>query len=251
MAATADITIESFNLQEALEGTPVTLESINGVITDMNTQTGILQKDHAMYRVVINGVLYQLNKDGVVAKGTSAGTQANLVKAAMITTYGGRQGQTRSATTGYHDLGYVAALEPRDHFAMSALAIMMEKLEGLEKVNDSTILLYCRAAYRWAQGMMIVAADMREQVEDEPTEEVGVDPEALTENIEKLLYNIHAALKEGVAINGTDRLGAPAVKTAIDGEVQVSLSGTPEVQVTNTPLEIEGTVSVDNFPEEQ
>lgn len=217
----------------------------------MNTQTGILRKEADSCEVTINNVTYRINKRG---KDYATGAQLFLVEASMVTTYGGRQGQTRGAAPAMHDLGYIAALEPRDHFAICALTAMMEKMGAAEKVNDATILLYCRAAYRWAQGMMIVSADMREQVSDDPSTEVEVDPEALTENVEKLLYNIHAALKEGVAINGTDKLDAPAVQTKITEMPQVRLAGTPNVNVANMPsepIEIEGTVSVDNFPEEQ
>lgn len=103
--ATATISLVDFNLADALSGTPVTLlQAIPEGDIDMSTQTGLISKSGSLYELQINGNKYLLNEKGVVAKGTSVGTQAYNVEAQMITTYGTAQGMTRGVGLGVRDL---------------------------------------------------------------------------------------------------------------------------------------------------
>lgn len=108
---------------------------------------------------------------------------------------------------------------------------MITHLDHPESVNDSTILLFSRAAYRWAQGMMIVAADNRATVPVVEDTSVEVDQQSLNSNTEKLLNNIVDALNKLTAQIKS--------KVAVDGSVEVSgeveVSGS--INVTEEPAE--------------
>lgn len=197
MAETAQFYIKPFNLSRALSGIPVTFENISGdtpvVNFDIFSKTGLLMKvDRASYEVTINSITYKINPEGQTI---NSGQQLNLVEAAMATTYGTSQSMTRGAGDGLVDPGNVSNLEPRDEFALAALQTMMGNIAHAESVNDSTILLCARAAYRWAQGMMIAAADAHAGSSSDGggSSSVDVDVTGGT-NSEKLLNNIVASL---------------------------------------------------------
>lgn len=226
MAQTAVIEIVDFDLQMALAGTPVTLlQAIPEVGIDMSTQTGLISKSGSFYALQINGNKYLLNEKGVVAKGTSVGTQAHNVEAQMITTYGTEQGMTRGVGLGVRDLGVVSNLEPRDQFAILAMETMITHLDHPESVNDSTILLFSRAAYRWAQGMMIVAADNRSTVPVVEDTSVEVDQQSLNSNTEKLLNNIVDAVNKLTA----QIKNKVAIANSTSGDLETKVTGSVEV----------------------
>ena len=159
----------------------------------------------------------------------------------------------------------VEGMEPRDHFAIQVLSAMLVHADHPESFDDATCLSYSTAAYRWAQAMMQAAANSRlgQSTEEEPSE-IDVNPDDLQNNTERLLYNMSLHLKE-LAEDGMKITDLPDVTigempdvvisempdVVIDGTPSVNVSNSPTVSVSNMPsqpIEIEGTVSVDNFP---
>lgn len=76
--------------------------------------------------------------------------------------------KTTGSTLSFTAAGNVASetvdlseLQPRDHFAMKALGELMAKMDDPDNADDANILFTCRAAYRWANGMMAAAAEAR------------------------------------------------------------------------------------------
>lgn len=201
MAATATYTTAAFDLDRALGGTPVTFLTSIASYTDFEAGTGMLRQERLDYSVTIDGTKYHITRDGTTIDGLR---QLYLAEAVMTTTYGTEQEMTRGAGAGLSDPGAVSTLEPRDQFAIVALQSMMNKLQHAECANDSTIIMFTRASYRWAQGMMIAAADAHAGTSGSggDTASVDVDVSGGTTS-EKLLNNIVASLK-----NLTDEIKA-------------------------------------------
>lgn len=258
MASTASYTVNltSFDMQQALGGVPVTLETS---VTESNFKSSVGQVTYekgangginAPYRVIFNadsGInkTYWANEDGIVRKGPDhIGGQLHLVTSLMETTYGTEQDITRGTDSGYKDYADLSNMEPRDQFAIQVLNALITKLDRPESVNDSTILLYSRAAYRWAQGMMIASADARAEVPDEEpsgdTQSLPVDVSTGT-NTEKLLNNIIASIDGLKAQSQTNTASNTTAITQLKTAITTALGSTLKIDnPSNDTFEIEG-----------
>lgn len=276
----------NFDREVAVEGTLVGFRQADD--NDLS-QTGKLfvNKSNDLYfdsyKVVILGYTLWISDTGAVTKvypedGTfNIGETLQMCVCTMETTYGTQQGITRAPSSGSAEqIADISALEPRDHFAMQALAAMLQQNKGCEAFGDSTIIFFCRAAYRWAQGMMIAAADARASVEkvdnsrtpgvekgEDKEEKLGyldVNTNQITSLTDKLLYNIGIAVdnlrisddnnykdvqKKGLPVTGSTSTDAAPVKTEVTKMPEVAIKGTPKVEITNEP-----TVKVSNMPTE-
>ena len=137
------------------------------------SHTGVLEayglKDFCSWRLRIGGVTLLLDGTGKVVQSTPAtgwlGMTVQVVTAVMGSDTGIGTQITRSTGAGA-DAQHGAEVtltdvEARDRFAIAALEVMMGRVDNADAVDDATILRLCRAAYRWAQGMMVAAADSR------------------------------------------------------------------------------------------
>lgn len=137
------------------------------------SHTGMLEayglKDFCSWRVRIGGVKLLLDSRGKVVESMPAtgwlGRTVQVVTAVMGSDTGIGTQITRSTGAGA-DAQHTAEVtltdvEARDRFAIAALEVMMGRVDNADAVDDATILRLCRAAYRWAQGMMVAAADSR------------------------------------------------------------------------------------------
>lgn len=59
------------------------------------------------------------------------------------------------------DIVDLSKMQPRDEFAIRVLNALIDKIDKPEQQDDGNILYTCRAAYRWANGMMAAAAEAR------------------------------------------------------------------------------------------
>lgn len=191
------VVTSTFDLDRALNGDPVGL----GLDVDETAQqTGIVVKYGSQYKTVIDGKDITLDKDGKITACMPAdvsyavGTQLVMIDETLTQTYGSSQNYTRNADPNYSDDVFMASMEPRDEFAVHALGVLLQKMKDPESVSDSRILLTCRAAYRWANGMMVAAANSRTGTAPPSpgTGTVTVNEGDLQSNTEKLLYNMVA-----------------------------------------------------------
>ena len=250
-----------FLLLNALAGTPVGFR-VEGKDYDLSN-TGILSGLAPVYTVKINGHTLTVDKTGLVTKvvpyNSWQGQTLQMVTAVMGDegAVGGTVRRAAGATEGHDANVSLTVMEPRDHFAIQVLNAMLVHAEHPETFDDATCLSYSTAAYRWAQAMMQAAANSRlgQSTEEEPSE-IDVNPADLQNNTERLLYNVSQHLK-AIAEDGLKVTDLPDVTigempdVVIDGTPSVNVSNTPTVSVSNMPsqpIEIEGTVSVDNFP---
>lgn len=271
MAETATYSWLAFDRQAAANGVLVGIRQADDndlSYTGQLYKTTSGDKYYDSYEVVIRGSKLQIDDFGKVKKVWPASseiavnTQLMLVVCTMTTTYGTQQAITRSVGDDSLTTANIQALEPRDHFAMQALTAIIPLLPHPESFGDAGILSVCKAAYKWAQGMMIAAADARAAVKkdegggggEEPEEEkkaIAVNTSEITETTEKLLYNITVSLdnlrvQQGnqykeVKTDGFKVSELPDVKVSelpdvtIKGTPSVSVTNTPDVRVTNTP----------------
>lgn len=246
-------TWSTFNLQDALAGTLVGFKKTNN--WDLS-ETGLLKYVGSKYMVVINGHNLEISSSGAILNSTPSGYSGTLqmVTASMGSTGAVGTDITRSSGEsgdGHNAIAVLNNIEPRDQFAVQVLNAMLINADHPESFDDAKCLMFSRAAYRWAQAMMIAAADSREGESTEPSTAVNVNSGDLQSNTEKLLYNIGEYLKNGVTVKGTTAEGTVPVQTKITEMPNVTLNGTPSVNVSNMPsepIEVQGTVSVDNFP---
>lgn len=242
----------TFVLEEALAGAVVGFQQTNAYDLSM---TGKLIKDTNRipnFKVNIAGTIFYVNENGKVVSSIPTsdyvGRSLEIVTAVMgdegsigtsVTRSGGSSGEGRSATA------VLSTMEPRDHFAMNVLNAMLIHAEQPQTFDDATMLMYSRAAYKWAQAMMIAAADSREGESTTPSHAVDINSGDLQSNMEKLLYNICEAIKapqDNGAVK-TKFVDTPSINIA--NTPSINIANTPSVNVVNTP-----TVEVSNMPSE-
>lgn len=182
----------------------------------------------------------------------------------------------------------INTLQPREHFAIAALRGIMFHITNPLDLTPAQINQICTKSFEVANGMMSAAAEARAESKENPDapednkkDEVEINPDELTSNSDKILYNIwvqnnnrnlddkarfdkltNATYSEGAL---TDIAGIKIhvneenpiiVKTHPDSEIKKVTEITNElnVNVTNMPsvpsepVIVTGTVSVDNFP---
>jgi len=281
----------TFNLQDALSGTLVGFRQTNEY--DLS-KTGVFERNVNKvpnYKVVIGGVVLGVNKEGAVetSQPTSAyiGQTLQMVRAEMGEYGAVGRSLTRSSGPsgeGFNNVAVLANIEPRDQFAVQVLNAILIHTDHPESFDDAKCLMYSRAAYRWAQAMMIAAADSREGQSTTPSTTVDVNSGDLQSNTEKLLYNlvnlINKQTEEGlpvVGVGSTEENIVPiltkldpdseikkvaeitevkkvtentSVKvTSMPSTTHVSVDGTPDVYVVNrVSTDAPSSVSVNNFP---
>lgn len=165
MAEIATYTWSSFNEEDAKIGLRVGFKQTEDSDLSM---TGILKssKRFTTYQTVIDGKTLYINNLGVVMKSVPedaslANKTVQIVTCEMKTSYGNQQGITRGVSEDSETVATLSSMEPRDQFALYAMQAIMRSLDEPAEMDDANILFNCRAAYRWAQGMMIASADAR------------------------------------------------------------------------------------------
>lgn len=243
------------------------------------------------WTAIINGVRYFFNANGAKVEDTiTSATTPILYGVEYDTPIIPEQSGTRTRTsseTGKSDTVSLKSMTPKDYFACHALTALIQKIDNPLSMDDGKIALLAAKSYKIAQAMAIEAYGSRENDNASSTEAgtdyVEVDSDNLTNDTDRLLYNINESIKAntksnketGIKISNIDKVkfdGTPTVKLDATSEVKVTqlpnvtISGTPNVNVANTPdvnvtnmptepisvsgnVNVTGTVSVDNFPE--
>lgn len=196
------------------------------------SQTGVLERNGSRYEVVIQGYKLLVDETGTVYASVPAGSSyvghpLKILNAEMQQNSAVGGAITRSeAEAGHTQEVNLTSMEPRDQFAVQALNAMLIHADHPESFDDAKMLFYSRSAYRWAQAMMIAAADSRHGQSTDPNPPaVSVNPDDLQSNTEKLLYNMADYMKRGVTVKGTTASGTEPV--------QMKVTEMPNVKVTN------------------
>jgi hypothetical protein len=240
---------DDFNLNDALNGMLVGFPIPNSEY-DL-TQTGILVKDEKItnppYWVSICGVMLRVNSKGKVLSSVPSSDYIGKTLQ-MVTLNMGENGAiggdvTRSSGSGgaegYSEVVNLTAVEPRDQFAINILTALINKAQSPETFSDATMMHYSRLAYRFAQAMMIAAADSRygtyeggggEAQRSEVDVTSGSNTEKLLDNITKSVDDLTKQLKS----NQTEI-------TKISTAISTALSGTLKIDnPANDTFDIEG-----------
>ena len=172
----------------------------------------------------------------------------------------------------------IVALQPREQFAMAAMQGILQNISSPLLMSNALILDLVNTSFNIANAMMQKAADVRAELEgDQNTnpdreEEIKVNPKELTNDTDKILYNLNENMyklvdksTKGIAIVPTKEAVfkiASSNGQAFDVNI-ASSSITVPTRITNSsittyvsnmpsvptePVSITGTVSVDNFP---
>ena len=212
---------DTFSLEDALSGVLVGFQKTND--WDLS-ETGLLEFVGSRYQVYINGYKLYVESTGKVVECKPANSNYLNHTLQMVTADMGDEGavggaitRTWTEETGYSQEVTLTTIEPRDQFAVQVLNAMLIHTEHPEAFDDARCLMYSRAAYRWAQAMMIAAADSRHgESENVNPGGVAVNSNDLQSNTEKLLYNIGEYMKNGMAVkNVTEAYNVPTIQGGI------------------------------------
>lgn len=193
----------TFSLQLALAGTAVGLPMTEDYSTEPSVEqsanislTGMLVRDRtyadAGYRASLGTAPVWCNANGLITHSPSqpdfVGKTLWLVTATIDQTTSARQ--TRA---GGESEATVAAVTPRDEFAMRALDSILRATPNVDLCDDAVMLSICRNAYRWANAMMLVAANNRDADAASASSSASVDVSNGTAT-EKLLKSIATSI---------------------------------------------------------
>ncbi len=172
----------------------------------------------------------------------------------------------------------IVALQPREQFAMAAMQGILHSISSPLLMSNALILDLVNTSFNIANAMMQKAADVRAELEgDQNTnpdreEEIKVNPKELTNDTDKILYNLNENMyklvdksNKGIAIVPTkDAVFKIASSDGQAFDVNIASSSiTVPTRITNSsittyvsnmpsvptePVSITGTVSVNNFP---
>lgn len=172
----------------------------------------------------------------------------------------------------------IVALQPREQFAMAAMQGILHSISSPLLMSNALILDLVNTSFNIANAMMQKAADVRAELESNSNtnpdrdEEIKVNPEELTNDTDKILYNLNENMyklvdksNKGIAIVPTkDAVFKIASSSGQAFDVNIASSSiTVPTRITNSsittyvsnmpsvptePVSITGTVSVDNFP---
>lgn len=219
----------------------------NDVQTNPNN-TGTLEKvkdiggGQTGWFAVINGVKHTFDLYGYDNENRSVRLYGVLSDGDIDPTI--QSSTTRSSTVqGEANTVSLHNMTPKDYFACEALNALIQRIDNPLSMSDGTIALLAAKSYKIAQAMAKEAYGSRENdknsSEQSGTDYVNVDDTSLSNNTERLLYNINESIK---------------ANTYVLENTGILINGTPDVNVLNMleePVTVEGTVSVDNFPESE
>lgn len=247
-----------FDLDVAKSGTLVGIPTITlepdasniEYIDDISKVAGVLMATdkYKGNKVVINGKTAYLSDDGKVISSVpsnayAVGTQMYLATATIVEVVGNAITRSASEETGYDQTTVLANMEPRDHFAIQILSAMLVHAGNPEAFDDASIMLYSRASYRWAQGMMNAAANTRHGESTTPSTNININTNDLQSNTEKLLYNMSKSLEQGIVVKGSNALGAEPVHAKITSMPDITIDGLENVTEAYTIPEI-GSITI-------
>lgn len=242
----ATYTWDDFNLNDALNGMLVGFPIPNSEY-DL-TQTGILVKDEKItnppYWVSICGVMLRVNSKGKVLSSVPSSNEYIGKELKMVTLNMGENGSiggdvTRSSGSGgaegYSEVVNLTAVEPRDQFAINILTALINKAQSPETFSDATMMHYSRLAYRFAQAMMIAAADSRYGTYEGGGGEAQRSEVDVTSgsNTEKLLDNITKSVDDLTKQLKSNQTEITKISTALSGTLKID-------NPTNDTFDIEG-----------
>lgn len=212
--------------------------------------TGVLEKvrdyidGKKVWSAVLDGVRHYFTVDGYDTSDPNNNTRLYGVLSNGDIDPTIQSSTTRSSTVqGEANTVSLHSMTPKDYFACEALNALIQRIDNPLSMSDGTIALLAAKSYKIAQAMAIEAYGSRENdknsSEQSGTDYVNVDDTSLSNNTERLLYNINESIK---------------ANTYVLENTGIIINGTPDVNVLNMleePVTVEGTVSVDNFPESE
>lgn len=204
---------KAFNYTEAMGGKLVGFEKDGVRVVGTYTKMG------NNYIVSHNGINYTFDTSGKCLDRGMEGVTLRQVEATIQSTSG------TAATRGSGEEVTLAALEPRDQFAISILNSLIPLLNKPESMDDANILQWCTMAYKWAQGMLVASANARKLSGGGTAGgSVSVDTSELQTASDKLLNNLVAAvasLKQQLAINNSNETTRQAAGIKLQEVVKI------------------------------
>lgn len=190
--------IKLFNINQALNGASIGFASENTVvqyIIDFKRSNEKLASKEFVGIGQDDNKEYYFDNLGKCYDGLDSHTLYKIEEEIIFTE--GTAGSRGDAEEGAITIDY---MQPRDQFAVTAMQSIINRIEGnILGIDNYKIGKICDLSYKIAQKMMDTSAKYRELAEGEEPESpyIDIDKTAITENTDKILYNIQAVLKGG------------------------------------------------------
>ena len=166
MASTTRITLNSFNLEEALGGATIAFAKFsNGSPTNEveSYVNNFHRANDSTYVGKVGNIEYKFNSQGGCFDGALT-HQLYMVEATIAESEG-----TKIPSRGDADEEIsvdINTLQPREHFAIAALRGIMFHIENPLNLTSAQITQMCTKSFEIANGMMAAAADARAKAEE-------------------------------------------------------------------------------------
>lgn len=194
------ISLSSFNLNKALNGATIAFSTngevsgkVSNYVTDFKVRnmSSITQK----YSGQSQGEIYYFNELGECSDGEVT-HNLFIVDVQIEDTKG--TAASRGDADGDAEIIDINTLQPREHFAIAALRGIMFHIVNPLDLTVAQIDQICTKSFEIANGMMAAAAEARAESQEKPNtpendkkEELEVNPDELTSNSDKILYNLY------------------------------------------------------------
>lgn len=231
----------TFNLGQALNGVSVGFYLDEELVPVLGFRANNLNDSAKSYVGTVDGVSYYFNSLGGCSDLDPAHTLQMLnVEIPVKRDTAGSRGDADEVES-----VEISSLQPREQFALAAMQSIINKLDTPILLLDGyKITQISSLAFNIANSMMNLSAEYRAKTEHttEPSDTVAVDGSTLSTNNEKIMYNISSHLesvKKSIDIlNNTFKAQEEKTRKVYITNIApigVSISGTPDVNVTNTP----------------
>lgn len=196
------------------------------------------------WTAIIKGTRYNFNAEGAEVKD-------NITSATTPILYGveydipliPEQSSSKTRVTpdqGKSNVVSLKSMTPKDYFACHALNALIQKIDNPLSMDDGNIALLAAKCYKIAQAMAIEAYGSRENDNassvDQGTSYVDIDGDTLTNDTDRLLYNINESVKANTNSNRVTGIKISNIdEVDFDGTPAIKLDSASEVKVTQMP----------------
>lgn len=190
------MTIKDFNINEALNGASIGFivgSEVTQYIIDFKKSGSNVAKKEYQGVGQDNKKVYYFDNKGYCSDFQEDNRLFRIIDEIKFTE--GTSGSRGDAEGGAVTIDY---MQPRDQFAVSAMQSIINRIDSsILGIDDFKIGKICDLSYRIAQKMMDTSAKYRELAKEGETESpyIDIDKETLTENTDKILYNIQTVLR--------------------------------------------------------
>lgn len=196
MATSNNVKLSVFDLDKALKGACLATSdtgTTEGNITAYALNFRLVNPNSISekYSAVLNKSTYYFNDEGECSANSLyhlflVVSQLEITKDSVATK---GDGETEKQVS-------IDEIQPKEHIAILAMQSILAKFPDPLSLDNGQIMLIADMSFKIAQQMVNTAADYRKDVkiDENPASSINVNPNAVTDTTDKLLYNINSGV---------------------------------------------------------